>query len=401
MTAQTARVTRFEEPDDFRKVFALAAESSIMLITAVVISRRLSGAFVGPVSDVVPCAVATFAALLSLAALALRRIASASNGSARNSVEVIQGFARTNLRAQGGATEASPGRESRESRQPNSSECQFKDPATTGSRPWLEDFRPLAGAEEVDVGDRPLFELPSSLQAYVIAAALTVIPPIALGAALSIGISPFSQGYLAALGIACAVGALAIEDHTSGSLLTSQLRAALFRRDVRMPLTRQIAAPGRHDSMETSTATAVAPVMPAGPASAEMPEAPAENTRSDESLEQTPGEEAESDPSLVQWMTRRRLPDGGERIEGAVRIELGSTEKVGVAHLAFSPPLPRDPEAECHLISDFDGRVRITTAKSYGLRIEARLSGEPSGPVAIDVAFSAVAQSAAKRAAAA
>jgi hypothetical protein len=84
-----------------------------------------------------------------------------------------------------------------------------------------------------------------------------------------------------------------------------------------------------------------------------------------------------------------------------VRIDLDPAEKVGVAHLAFSPPLACDPRAECHLLSDFDGRVRVTAAKSYGLRIEARLSGQLSLATTINVAFSAQSPPAASHAAAA
>jgi hypothetical protein len=80
---------------------------------------------------------------------------------------------------------------------------------------------------------------------------------------------------------------------------------------------------------------------------------------------------------------------------------LDEAEKVGVAHLSFSPPLSCDPRAECHLLTEFDGRVRITAARSYGLRIEARQSGEPALSTTIRVAFTAEAPPAATRAAAA
>jgi len=69
--------------------------------------------------------------------------------------------------------------------------------------------------------------------------------------------------------------------------------------------------------------------------------------------------------------------------------------------VSFSPPLPCDPQADCHLLSDFDGRVRVTAARSYGLRIEARQAGETKLAATLTVAFSAQAQPAATRAAAA
>jgi len=313
MSTGNARAKQLQQPDDFRKVFALATESSLLLVTAVVISRRLEGAFAGPATPAVPCAVATFAAALSLAALALWRTASASTGSPRN---------------------------------------------------------------------------------LLVVGLLTVVPPVGLGAALWIGPSAFVGGYLATLAAACAMGAVAIEDHASGFLLTTRLRSSLFQSEARLlPRPEVVMVTPADRSSEANAAEAVAPVVVARDASST-------ESFSDESLQETDCE-TQTDPSLVQWMTRRRLPNGGEMVEGAVRIELGESDKVGVAHLVFSPPLPHDPEAECHLISDFDGRVRITIAKAYGLRIEARLSGEPVACSTLHVAFSAVAQSAANRAAAA
>jgi hypothetical protein len=129
-------------------------------------------------------------------------------------------------------------------------------------------------------------------------------------------------------------------------------------------------------------------------------EMPIVDFTADLEAEELPHEECESDDSIVQWMTRRRLADGGEVVEGAVKIELREAENVGVAHLSFMPPLACDPHAECHLLSEFDGRVRITTAKSYGLRIEARQSGEPTLSATINVAFSAQTPPAARAAAA-
>jgi hypothetical protein len=315
MSTGNARAKQLRQPDDFRKVFALATESALLLITAVVISRRLGGTFAGPAAPAVPCTVATFAGALSLAALGLWRTASASTGSPKN---------------------------------------------------------------------------------LIIVGLLTVVPPVALGAALWIGPSAFVGGYLVALAAACALGAVAIEDHASDSLLTDGLRSALFQREA--PSQPKPQAVAVKPPTDTSIAAPVTDSVASAVIAKETPDA---DLTADDELEEMAEDEAQTDPSLVQSMTRRRLSDGGEMVEGSVRIELGASDKVGVAHLAFSPPLPHDPEAECHLISDFDGRVRITTSKAYGLRIEARLSGEPTAAAVIDVAFSAVAQSVANRAAAA
>ncbi len=73
MSTTNSRLQQLRAPEDFRKVFALTTETAIALVTVVVVSRRLSGSFRGPVAPAVPCLVATLAALVSLAALALWR----------------------------------------------------------------------------------------------------------------------------------------------------------------------------------------------------------------------------------------------------------------------------------------------------------------------------------------
>jgi len=236
-----------------------------------------------------------------------------------------------------------------------------------------------------------------------------VLAPVALGAALWLTPSAFVGGYLAALALVSLVGAVAIEDSAGGFVLTDELRSALFARAPAEPerlvnttrdTERQVAAPllDAPSAMASVPAADVEPDIELGHESAESL---VDDSFADEESETLTDEEREADESIVQWMTRRRLADGGEVIEGAVRIELGPAEKVGVAHLAFSPPLACDPRAECHLLSDFEGRVRITAAKSYGLRIEARQSGQSSLSATINVAFSAQAPPAATHAAAA
>jgi hypothetical protein len=306
MSATNPRLARLPARDDFRKVFALATQTSLALLTVVVVSRRLAGVFYAPLGSAVPCFVATFAAVLSLAALALWRQATPS----------------------------------------------------ASTKTWI-------------LGT---------------AMALAVLTPLALGAALWITPSVFVGGYLAALAMASLLVAAAIEDAAAGFTLTDRVRRAWFEREPESTPASIAQEPTICPSVVTAAEPIERPVVEA-PASAELAE---------------PSEEDETaDDSIVQWMTRRRLADGGEVIEGAVRIDLDPSETVGVAHLSFSPPLPCDPEADCHLLSDFDGRVRVTAARSYGLRIEARQAGESKLAATLTVAFSAQARPAATRAAAA
>ncbi len=240
-----------------------------------------------------------------------------------------------------------------------------------------------------------------------------MLAPLALGAALWLTPSAFVGGYLAALALACLVGAVAIEDSASGFVLTDELRSALFARISTEPV-RPVSIGRDTEGLVTAPVLDVPSATPSVPAldseseiepgielGDDSAECLVDESFTDEESESLAGDEHEVDESIVQWMTRRRLADGGEVIEGVVRIELDPAEKVGVAHLAFSPPLACDPRAECHLLSDFDGRVRITAAKSYGLRIEARQSGQFTGAATINVAFSAQAPPAATHAAAA
>jgi hypothetical protein len=298
MSAANGRIERLRQPDDFRKVFALAIQTVLVLMTVVVFSRRMSGAFQGSIAPVVPCLVATIAALFSLASLAL----------------------------------------------------QITAPSIASTRKWM------------------------------VAMTTAVLPPVVLGAALWMVPSAVVGGYLAALATASVLCAVAITDSARGFAFTNRLRSALFQGHV----------PPRWVALDFGS-----------PKSSATPQIPLADLAADEESVAIPDEENESDQSIVQWMTRRRLPDGGEVVKGAVRIDLDPAEKVGVAHLSFVPPLACDPKAECHLLCDFGGRVRITAARSYGLRIEARQSGELTLATTINVAFSAQAPPAASRAAAA
>lgn len=322
MSAANRRVERLRQPDDFRKVFALATETALTLVTVVVVSRRLSGAFQGPVEPVVPCLVATVAAVFSLGALVL----------------------------------------------------------------WTAAAVPI-----------------SSPKKRGLAAAMAVVPPLALGASLWITPSAFVAGYLAALGVAAVLCAVAIGDRSADLIAIDRVRATFFQSRA----TNRSVPGGAGGSSASVHASAIEePHWRTSrqwhpPDREPTAETPVVALPADDGSAAIPDDESESDPSIVQRMTRRRLADGGEVIEGAVRIDLDPAAKVGVAHLSFVPPLSSDPRAECHLLCDFDGRVRVTAARSYGLRIEARQSGEPTLSTTINVAFSAQAPPAASQAAAA
>jgi hypothetical protein len=232
--------------------------------------------------------------------------------------------------------------------------------------------------------DRPV----PARRALLVTALVAVLSPMALGAALWVTPSAFVGGYLLALTFAALACAVAIHDAADGSILTTRLRSALS---------------GSEAKQEWVTLPACPPAF-SSPVPREHTVGPQSNEGSDDLADKeptsSPSEEILADDSIVQWMTRRRLPDGGEVIEGAVSIDFEPGERIGVVHLSFLPPLGGDPNADCHLLCDFDARVRVAAAKSYGLRIEARRSTDGQ-PATISVAYCAQAPSAANRAAAA
>jgi hypothetical protein len=274
-------------PGDLRTVFALTIWSGITLIAAVLISRRVGGAFRSDIGSSAPCLVATLAFLLSMAANAL----------------------------------------------------------------WCT-VNPSA-----------------SVRKQIVAGAVTLVPPFALAAALWTSPSAFVGGYLAALLVLSVLATIAIRD---------------------------LAPSPANDMRQVSASSPVADGRAGHPPRAETPKASCPLIAvADASMpiDETVDEEAgEGDPSILQWMTRRQLPEGGETVEGSVRIHFGAGERSAVAHVSFIPPLPDLPRAECQVLVDFEGRVRIGMAQAYGLRIEARRPESGLKATSIDVGFSAQAR---------
>ncbi len=100
------------------------------------------------------------------------------------------------------------------------------------------------------------------------------------------------------------------------------------------------------------------------------------------------------EPMIAQWMTRTKLADGEERVEGSVRIEFAAKQKQAVAHIPFVPPFAHRPIVECHVIDGERVRVKIGTAQRYGARIEARRSDSADDALSVEVSFTAAAATA-------
>jgi hypothetical protein len=278
-------------PQDLRTAFALAIWSVTTLVAAVLISRRIGGAFGAETGAVTPCLAATVAFLFSLAANALRCTA---NPSATNRKQLV-------------------------------------------------------------------------------AAAVTLVPPLGIGVALWTSSSALVGGYLTALLVVAALAAIVTRDLSSDAVVGN---FALLSPPA-----------GRGLPSQSSVQVAVN-VQPSSVL--ELPMHSDQDTIGPDEVPFPVDEESgEADPSILQWMTRRQLADGREAVEGAVRIFFESGNRFAVAHIAFVPPLSERPNAECQVLVDFEGRARIGVAQAYGLRIEARRSESDLCALSVEVAFSA------------
>lgn len=78
--------------------------------------------------------------------------------------------------------------------------------------------------------------------------------------------------------------------------------------------------------------------------------------------------------NVTQQLTRLRLADGVEAIEGLLRCTFAAGEQMQVVHLAFCPPLQRAPELQLDQLDGPEATLRPTTVESFGARLEIRLS---------------------------
>jgi hypothetical protein len=279
--------------DELRTGFAVTVWSLLTLIAAVLIARRVGGAFQTDVGGVAPCIAATMAVFLSLVANAVWCTVNAS----------------------------------------------------------------------------------ASSRKQIVAAALTLLPPLTIGCALWTSPSTLVGGYLGGLGLITAVATVALSDLSPGA--GSRLQA--IARDLQKEST-QRPKQNRGGAILTDPAE-VSESIDSGVASDQNLDSPVDEFIDDET--------EDSDTSILQSITRRLLDDGSEAVEGSVRLYFGPGERTAAAHVAFTPPLSDRPRVECQALSDFDGRVRIGVAQSYGLRIEARRSEPARDAVFVDVGFSA------------
>ncbi|MCO6454857.1 MAG: hypothetical protein J5I93_06120 [Pirellulaceae bacterium] len=105
------------------------------------------------------------------------------------------------------------------------------------------------------------------------------------------------------------------------------------------------------------------------------------------------GAELEADEELpddlLQQLTRRRLPGGGERIFGVLRGEFEAGERQQTLHVAFCPPLAQAPQAEVHPVEGPEVQAKVAEVQTYGARIELRLARSHAEPTSVVLEFDA------------
>lgn len=83
------------------------------------------------------------------------------------------------------------------------------------------------------------------------------------------------------------------------------------------------------------------------------------------------------DPATSQVFARRQT-ESGECLEVLMRIRFAPGEREVALHIPLWPALSTEPIVECEPLDDGDIELRVTSARTYGVRIEAR---RPAGRI--------------------
>lgn len=93
--------------------------------------------------------------------------------------------------------------------------------------------------------------------------------------------------------------------------------------------------------------------------------------RSTEVAEATATASPLDDPELSQSLTRRQA-DGGDCLEALLRVRFDPGQREVALHVPIWPSMSAIPEVECESLDSSDVELRVTSAHTYGVRIEAR-----------------------------
>jgi hypothetical protein len=76
---------------------------------------------------------------------------------------------------------------------------------------------------------------------------------------------------------------------------------------------------------------------------------------------------------LLQQLVRTRREGGGESLSAALRAEFQPGEQVQVLHVSFCPPLAAAPKLEAFVAGEIDAEAKVTSAFTFGARLEVHL----------------------------
>ncbi len=91
--------------------------------------------------------------------------------------------------------------------------------------------------------------------------------------------------------------------------------------------------------------------------------------------------------TLTQQMTRLRNPDGSDLIFGEARAEFAVGERSRSLHLAFCPPLVRQPDVSVMQADGPAAAINVVQAEPYGARVDLRLAAATQEPAHVMVEF--------------
>jgi hypothetical protein len=94
------------------------------------------------------------------------------------------------------------------------------------------------------------------------------------------------------------------------------------------------------------------------------------------------------DEGLLQQLTRRRLDDGCEVLEGWLRVELTAGQRHAAAHVAICPPLAGQPVCYAEQSDGPDAQIKVAQVLPHGARLEVKLDRPQSEASHVDIEFS-------------
>jgi hypothetical protein len=155
------------------------------------------------------------------------------------------------------------------------------------------------------------------------------------------------------------------------------------------------------------TATLVSGAVLVRPWSVESPTNPLAGftsvSRDDAAMDVWPPEKLTSAPAVVEvedeWMERSltqrlqyRSEPTGIAIDGWVRVQFSTGQRVAIAHVAFCPAFETVPEADCEVLDGQSCEIRPTLVLPWGIRWELRLDAEAPEPTEVVLGFAAFEQ---------